>query len=85
MTANLSVRLGLPDTAGNFTGQGRVSGVVVIEDAKVSGNIQTGQLTATNGQDTVTCQGHFKNNNEYSGDCTYGSISAPLYMYREGS
>lgn len=71
-------------TNGDFTGTGQLRGVVSVDDAMVTGNVNSGTMVAQRGSDVVSCVGNFKNNNEYNGTCTYGSYSAPLYMYRQG-
>ena len=67
---------------GDFTGTGQIRGTVSADNAVVTGNVNTGELVATNGDITVTCTGTFRNNNEYNGSCSARGYSAQLYMTR---
>lgn len=86
ISVTISTRITLTNTpnVGDFSGTGQLRGALSVDDATVQGNVNTGVLTAQKGSDVVNCTGTFKNNNEYNGNCTYNSISAPLYMTREG-
>lgn len=86
LSVDISTRLQVTDSpaSGDFTGKGTLRGVIAVDDAVVTGNVKTGSLIATDGTNTVTCAGAFKNNNEYNGTCTFQSYSAPLYMSRQG-
>ena len=86
VTVNISAQLELTDqpNSGDFTGTGKLSGAVNVDDATITGNTKTGALVASSSGVTVTCSGKFTDNNLYSGTCTSGGQSAPITLNRVG-
>lgn len=70
--------------SGDFTGTGKLSGAVNVDDATITGNTKTGALVASSSGVTVTCSGTFTDNNFYSGTCDSGGLTAPIILNRLG-
>lgn len=87
LKAQLTAYLALQDTPnpGDFTGTLKIASPEFT--GTVRGNVNTGEIVATSGTDSVSCHGKFSQTENgggrYDGSCAYSGVSGSVVLTRQ--